>query len=201
MEPIRDWLHNGGNLIVYGVGNNWEELHKLEQLAGLAVEKHDAETSEKIDPAAQVGICRWKCCESCPCKTQAPAMCRWSTAPLNRWHKMHGNRILFLDEAAEDAFQAVGREAGAVAFAAETIFQGSVRRQDGHCQASQHGRRLRSVPPANAAGVFGKSYIQHPVQLVLDPQCWRISWPAASPAAAGSTDNSSPGLTHGRRRA
>ncbi|HEX4142130.1 MAG TPA: type I restriction enzyme HsdR N-terminal domain-containing protein, partial [Pirellulales bacterium] len=48
--------------------------------------------------------------------------------------KAHGNRILFLDEAKENAFQGARREARPVAFAAETVFQGGVRRQDGHCQ-------------------------------------------------------------------
>lgn len=35
---------------------------------------------------------------------------------------LHGNRILFRDKAEQDAFQDVGREAGAVAFAAQTLF-------------------------------------------------------------------------------
>jgi hypothetical protein len=34
----------------------------------------------------------------------------------------HGNRILFLDETEQNAFQDIGGEAGAVAFAAQTIF-------------------------------------------------------------------------------
>ena len=52
-SAIRDWLHNGGNLIVYGVGNNWEELGKLERLAGLDVAKQGDAAAEKIDPAAR----------------------------------------------------------------------------------------------------------------------------------------------------
>ncbi len=52
-SAIRDWLHNGGNLIVYGVGNNWEELDKLERLAGLDVAKQGDAAAEKIDPAAR----------------------------------------------------------------------------------------------------------------------------------------------------
>ena len=71
-------------------------------------------------------------------------------------------------ETEEQLFQDVGGEACAVAFAAEIIFHQSVRREDGHCQASQHGRGLRGVALANPAGVFCKSYIQHPVQLTLD---------------------------------
>ncbi len=35
---------------------------------------------------------------------------------------IHGNRILFLDETEQNAFQDVRGEAGAVAFAAQTIF-------------------------------------------------------------------------------
>ena len=34
-SAIRDWLHNGGNLIVYGVGKKWQELDKLQRLLGL----------------------------------------------------------------------------------------------------------------------------------------------------------------------
>lgn len=48
----------------------------------------------------------------------------------------HGNRILFLDKTEQDALQDVAGEAGAVAFSAQTIFLGSVARQDGHCQSS-----------------------------------------------------------------
>jgi hypothetical protein len=40
---------------------------------------------------------------------------------------VHGNRILFLSKTEEYSFQGVGREAGSVAFAAETIFKGSIR--------------------------------------------------------------------------
>jgi hypothetical protein len=36
--------------------------------------------------------------------------------------RAHGNRILFLDETEQNGFQDVGGEAGAVAFAAQTIF-------------------------------------------------------------------------------
>ncbi len=57
----------------------------------------------------------------------------------------HGNRILIHGETEENAFQGVGIEAGSVAFSADRIFDGSVRREDGHCQASQHGRSLRGV--------------------------------------------------------
>jgi hypothetical protein len=48
-------------------------------------------------------------------------------------------RILFPCETKEKAFQDVGGEACAVAFAAKSIFHGSVRGEDGHCQLSQHG--------------------------------------------------------------
>ena len=80
----------------------------------------------------------------------------------------HGNRILVLGKAAEDSFEGVGGEAGALAFAAEIIFELRVHLRDGHCQASQHGRSLRHVALADATSVLCKSYIQHPVQAALD---------------------------------
>ncbi len=43
------------------------------------------------------------------------------------WGIAHGNRILFCGETEENAFQGVGVEAGAVAFAADCVFEGSVR--------------------------------------------------------------------------
>ena len=51
-SAIRDWLHNGGNLIVYGVGKKWEELDKLERLLGLA-NQSKGESAEKIDLPAR----------------------------------------------------------------------------------------------------------------------------------------------------
>ena len=71
-------------------------------------------------------------------------------------------------EAAENAFQRIGREAGAVAFAAECVIHRSVLLQDGHCQSAQHGRGLRGLPLADPTGILCKCYIQHPVQAVLD---------------------------------
>ena len=47
-SAIRDWLHNGGNLTVYGVGKKWEDLDKLERLLGLA-NQSKGESAEEID--------------------------------------------------------------------------------------------------------------------------------------------------------
>jgi hypothetical protein len=47
-SAIRDWLHNGGNLIVYGVGKKWQELDKLQRLLGLA-DKSQGESSEEVN--------------------------------------------------------------------------------------------------------------------------------------------------------
>ena len=48
----------------------------------------------------------------------------------------HGNRILFRSKPGKDSFQDVRREACTISFAAHSIFDRSVARQDGHCQSS-----------------------------------------------------------------
>jgi hypothetical protein len=48
----------------------------------------------------------------------------------------HGRRILFRGKTEDQAFQDFGGEAGAVALAANIVFNGSVLRQDGHYQAA-----------------------------------------------------------------
>ncbi len=48
----------------------------------------------------------------------------------------HGNRILFPGEAEQNALQRAGGETRLVALATDSIVEGRVLRQDGHCQSS-----------------------------------------------------------------
>ena len=59
-----------------------------------------------------------------PRQIRYPSPARW---PRQKWRgffmrRWHGNRILVLDETEEDSFEGIGREAGSVSFASDTIF-------------------------------------------------------------------------------
>src|SRR5258707_13315953 len=84
----------------------------------------------------------------------------WTPDPIN----LQGNRILVPSKSRENLEQSLVVPAGDQALAAETGFAGSVLLQNRHDQAAEHPKILRPAALAHPALVFGKSYIQTPVQ-------------------------------------
>ncbi len=50
-QAIRAWARNGGTLVVYGAGTNWQQLPKVESLLKLSAVKSNDDTSAELDPS------------------------------------------------------------------------------------------------------------------------------------------------------
>src|SRR4051795_12855212 len=91
------------------------------------------------------------------------------SGPISRrTRRGQGDCILFPRKRREDFEQGRVVPAGDQALATETGFDGSVLLQHRHDQAAEHAKILRPAVFAYSTLVFGKSYIQAPVQRCLN---------------------------------